>query len=215
MATIKAVGFNWGGTLVNTALSKFEVTRLQIQRGGGNAPSRVKFLETYESPHMEYLRRYGSNISEEDSWKIWEEVLGESKPVTMHLGVPALVERFARSDIRCYIVTANPLDTIHRQLNQFHMTRFFSGIYAKEESKEHGICSILENCEIKDPREMFYFGDMRIDMHAAKKTGVTGIGIASMRGHEEHHSRVLREAGATHAFYSLSDFHDALIRGDV
>ncbi len=207
----KAVAFDYNGTLVDDWKLMFEVILCHIAAGLGVPPTVVEYLRTFEPPYVEYIRKCGSMIPESRNWSIWDELSTEFQ-IEPHQGAEELLRFLTWHGIPCYVITANQRVRVNEGLIQHGLKRYFRALISDDERKEAGIRKVLEEHKLH-PSEMIYIGDMRVDMQAAKATGVVGVGIGSVKGHESEHCEILREAGATHAFRSMSAFHNALMNG--
>lgn len=210
---IEAISLDWNGTVMADGKLMFAVVEAHCHHGLGTPPTLVEFIRNFHPPYRDYIRKHGSLIPESGNWSVWDEMRKEI-PVHVQPGAPALLERFLRTDVPAYVVTANQRARVEDDLVKHGLRPLVKGLFADAEVKVPEIEEILRMHGIR-PAQMMHVGDMPVDMRAAKATGVIGIGIAwADECHEEHHE-ILREAGARHTFSSLAKFHDALIRGEL
>jgi phosphoglycolate phosphatase-like HAD superfamily hydrolase len=205
---MKAIVFDWDGTIMDNFELMFEVLTRQILQGGGMPPTIPDFLSNYVPPHMEYLAKHGSTLSEEVAWKVWLQVPSRVMPYD---GAHTLFEHVQALKIPCYIATANQKARVEAQLTEFGLHHYFTELYSDQEHKYQSLEMVCELNHAVDRKDVWYVGDMRTDMESAIKAGVTGIGIASSQCKEVHMS-VLKDAGAVQTFSTLADFHASLLQ---
>ena len=209
--TPKVIAFDFNGTLMNDGELMYAVLCFHIGLGPGTPPSYPEFIRTFCPPYLDYVQKYGATVPEELNWSAWDQIRAKN-PTYPQAGVQALLEQLLQNKIPNYVITANNRHRVENELITHGLHTFFKDLYADCEYKHPEIRKILKAHTVK-PQEMMYVGDMPVDMHAAQATGVIGIGIGSAKGHEKEHCQILRDAGATYVFPSMSAFHDALALG--
>ncbi len=208
----KVIAFDFNGTLVGDNDHQHAVLCHHIELGLGNPPTMPEFLRTYQPPYLDYVRSWGGMVPSTQAWDVWDVLIQELGEPGLHAGVLPLLEYLVALEVPIYVVSANQKARVEAGLEKHGILQFFQAIYGDDEHKEVGLQKIIGDHGIS-PRELMYVGDMRVDMYAARAVGAVGIGIGAATGYEAEHCLILREAGATHPFRSMTAFHNALMNG--
>lgn len=112
-------------------------------------------------------------------------------------GVVDMIEELLADGRTLYIATSKPEGIANRVLEYFNLTKYFTFIGTADEentrSKKDAVINyVLDNCNLKDKREIVMVGDRSHDIIGAHKTGIDGIGVLYGYGSREE----LEGAGA-------------------
>ena len=93
-------------------------------------------------------------------------------------GVCWILDKYQTLNVKCHINSAAPKQEIEQFLNVKELEKYFSLVFAADESKIKNLRSILALSEVTGP-EAIFFGDSQSDLIAAKRAGISFVGIGS------------------------------------
>jgi phosphoglycolate phosphatase len=129
----------------------------------------------------------------------------------VYAGIFPLLESL-KGKVPLYIATARPEPSARETTDHLGLTRYFDGIYGSNldgtmTDKSKLIAHILDKHGIA-PESAVMIGDREHDIHAAKKNGVTSIGILYGYGDENE----LQGAGADFIYENVSSLRSHLMQ---
>ncbi len=177
---LRAVLFDWDGTLVNSAEKSYRCY-VEVFASYGLSFDRARFQATY-SP--EWTRTYEAVGLPRDLWKEadrrWLESYAREGSELLP-GTAAALERIGVRDLAQGIVSSGDGDRVRRELGTLGVARFFGTVVCAGEAsrkKPHPdpLYLALSRLGIA-PGESAYVGDSPEDVEMARAAGAYAVGI--------------------------------------
>jgi HAD superfamily hydrolase (TIGR01549 family) len=162
-----------------------------------------------------------SNGFSEEEWETMENEVDEI--LSQHEGFAAanavlidgtldIVRRIRKAGLRTAILTNNGRSSVDKIMQQIPLADYFDLIQTRHESPQpkpypDGLLKLAADLGVT-PDEVVYVGDALIDAAAASRAGIEFWGVAT----GETPASVLRDAGASLVFESLSGILDEALR---
>jgi HAD superfamily hydrolase (TIGR01509 family) len=123
-----------------------------------------------------------------------------------------IVQKLRRAGLRTAILTNNGRSSVDKIMKQIPLADYFDLIQTRHESPQpkpypDGLLKLAADLGVT-PKEVVYVGDALIDATAAGRAGIEFWGVIT----GETPANVLRNAGASLVFESLSGVHDEALR---
>jgi HAD superfamily hydrolase (TIGR01549 family) len=177
---LRAVLFDWDGTLVDSAEKSFRCF-VEVFASFGIAFDRARFQATY-SP--EWTRTYDAVGLPRERWEEADELWlsGYAREESSLVpGAMAALERFHESGLAQGIVTSGDATRVRRELEVLGVARFFSSVVCAGEAarkKPYPEPLFLALSRLGIPAsEAAYVGDSPEDVEMARAAGVYSVGI--------------------------------------
>ena len=185
--SIRAIIWDYDGTLVDSRQKNLNVTRKIIEKVSGKETgtfSLLQSMETYQKVTMEMMNwrefyRDQFQLTEDqidEAGGLWTKFqLSDETPVTVDRGIHEVIS--SAGEFPQGIVSQNSKSNVMRQLEMENLSRHFSSIIGYEEvgfnnQKPHpeGLLKCME--QLFDMREgnLFYIGDHETDILCARNT---------------------------------------------
>lgn len=211
---MKAIVFDWDGTLVDT-LPAITVANAEVLRSFGVAYDDAAYRAAYSPDWRAMYRRLG--VPEpfiEDAGARW---LGAYRDLMTEVrafdGVNRAVERLAGAGFQLGIVTAGDRPVVEHQLEATGLDAYFRVLVCGDDlpfAKPHPepLLTALGQLGIRtEPDRVTYVGDAPDDMRMARTVGARGVGIVSILGER----RELEAAGAAEVAESVAQWVEAFL----
>ena len=177
---LRAVLFDWDGTLANSAEASFRCY-VKIFGSFGITFDRESFARTY-SPNWHHTYTALGLPSErwEEADRLWNRFY-EEEPCTAVEGVAAAVERLHRAGLVQGVVTSGERHRVGREIADFGLSRYFPVLVCSEDvanRKPHpeSLELALARLGVAAP-DAAYVGDSPEDMLMARTAGALAVGI--------------------------------------
>ncbi len=183
---IQAIIWDYDGTLVDTRLKNYNVTQKIIKDLTGCNPAKFPVLQSVEKYVLAnyisenwremYQREFGFNDNQIDyAGKLWTQYqLKDRTPVPFIDGIPEVIQ--ALKPFPQGIVSQNSKNGIIQQLQDNHLTEFFSCVIGYEEvsinkqkPEPDGLLLCIEKLTSSPSGYIVYIGDHETDMICAHK----------------------------------------------
>jgi HAD superfamily hydrolase (TIGR01549 family) len=177
---LRAVLFDWDGTLLNSAESSFRVY-VRLFTSFGLAFDRAHFEQTY-SPN--WYRTYSAVGLPESRWAeaddTWVRFYAEEETPLMSGALEALT-RLREAGLLVGLVTSGGRERVARDLASLDVHAFFRTVVCSEDAarkKPHpeALLLALERLVVAPP-EAAYVGDSPEDVEMARAAGVYSVGV--------------------------------------
>jgi len=184
--SIKAIIWDYDGTLVDTRLKNYNVTKKIIKDITGCDPNTYPALQSVEKYILAnyisenwremYRREFGMNEDQIDyAGKLWTPYqLKNRTPVPFFNGIPEVIQ--ALKPFPQGIVSQNSKNGIIQQLQDHHLSEFFSCVIGYEEvslnkqkPEPDGLLLCIEKLASSHSGYIVYIGDHETDMICAHK----------------------------------------------
>ncbi len=184
--SIKAIIWDYDGTLVDTRLKNYNVTKKIIKDITGCDPTKFPVLQSVgkyvlanyisENWREMYRREFSFNEDQIDyAGKLWTPYqLNDRTPVPFINGIPEVIQTL--KTFPQGIVSQNSKNGIIQQLGNNHLTEFFSCIIGYEEiglnkqkPEPDGLLLCIEKLTSSHSGYIVYIGDHETDMICAHK----------------------------------------------
>jgi HAD superfamily hydrolase (TIGR01549 family) len=214
---MRAVLFDWDGTLVDTISHMYEATHLVFAEYG-----RAVTFEAYRqhfAPDWKLLYRrldVPDHMVEEMGRRWWEIYRGHAEADLLP-GVADALHRLADAGIALALVTGGYRFNVAPQLERHGLAgllpvRIYGDDMSVAKPDPAPLRAALAELGLADmPGETAYLGDALDDVRMACAVGARPVGITSVIGDEAE----LRAAGAVDVVDSVAAWVDALLAGDV
>lgn len=206
---MKAVVFDWDGTLVDT-LPAITRANAQVLHAFGVAYDDAAYRAAYSPDWRTMYRRLGVPAHQvEDAGRRWLGAYRSLAPgARTFAGVEAAVRRLADAGYLMGIVTAGDRPVVEHQLQATGLVAYFPVLVCGEDlpfAKPHPepLRHALVQLGLRDePGLATYVGDAPDDMRMARTVGAHGVGIVSILGQRDE----LAAAGAAQVAESVASW---------
>ncbi|MBI2762344.1 MAG: HAD family hydrolase [Chloroflexi bacterium] len=204
---MKAVVFDWDGTLVDT-LPAITRANAEVLQSFGVAYDDAAYRAAYSPDWRSMYRRLGVPVEqiEEAGWRWLGAYRSLMTEVQAFAGVEVAVRRLQEAGYLMGIVTAGDRPVVEHQLRATGLDAFFPVLVCGEDlpfAKPHPepLRNALGQLGLEhDPDLVTYVGDAPDDMRMARTVGARGVGIVSILGHPDE----LAAAGASEVAESVA-----------
>jgi pyrophosphatase PpaX len=209
---MRAVLFDWDGTLVDTLAYMWEATEVVMRRYGlrvDEARYRAEFTPDWRLLY----RRFGMPAAEiEPAGQLWWSVYRGHREAALLPGARRAVRRLREAGYLTGLVTAGHRENVEHQLSRHRMAGLFPvRVYGDEvpQAKPHPepLRRALRALGLSDGSEAAYVGDSFDDLRMAIAAGARPVGIVSVLGDDA----ALRSAGAVEVAGSVGEWVDRLL----
>jgi beta-phosphoglucomutase len=177
--SVRAVLFDWDGTLLNSYASDTRAY-LTMFRALGVRWGEAELARCY-SPN--WYRVYRAARIPHTQWdeadRLWTLAYARESPKLMS-GARRIVQLLAR-DFDLAIVTSGNRKRVRQQLRDFDLAEYFAACVCSEDApkkKPHPAPLMLALQKLcANPAECVYVGDTREDIEMARRAGVSPIGV--------------------------------------
>jgi phosphoglycolate phosphatase-like HAD superfamily hydrolase len=206
--TMRAVVFDWDGTLVDTMPAIMQAN-VQLLREHGLPFDEAVYRSAYAPDWRLMYRRLGiPEEAIEDAGARWLELYASAGTLRPFPGVGRSLGRLVEAGFALGIVTAGHRGIVEEQLERFGLAGYLPVRVCGDDdvrAKPHPepLLRVLEELGVRArPDEAHYVGDAPDDMRMARAVGATGIGIVSILGTREEMLR----AGASVVHDSVGEW---------
>ena len=184
---IRAIIWDYDGTLVDSRQKNLNVTRKIIEKVSGKEAgtfSLLQSMETYQKVTMEMMNwrefyRDQFQLTEDqidEAGGLWTKFqLSDETPVTVYRGIHEVIS--SAGEFPQGIVSQNSKSNVMKQLEMENLSRHFSSIIGYEEvgfnnQKPHpeGLLKCMEQLFDMKEGNIFYIGDHETDILCARNT---------------------------------------------
>ena len=213
---MRAVLFDWDGTLVDTVPYMWEATEV-VTRHYGLAIAEARYRAEFTPDWRLLYRRFG--LAEEliePAGRLWWSVYRGHREAPLLPGARRAVRRLREAGYLTGLVTAGHRENIQHQLTRHRMNGLFAvRVFGDEvvQAKPHPepLLRALRALGLADEAgDTAYIGDSFDDLRMAVAVGVRPVGITSVLGDGD----ALRAAGAADVAGSVSEWVDSLLGPD-
>jgi pyrophosphatase PpaX len=210
---VRAVLFDWDGTLVDTLGYMWEATEV-VTRHYGLAVDEARYRAEFSPDWRLLYRRFGMAEGDiEPAGELWWSVYRGHREAALLPGARRAVVRLREAGYLTGLVTAGHRANVEHQLARHRMARLFPvRVFGDEvaEAKPHPepLRRALRALDLADAvTEAAYVGDSFDDLRMAVAVGVRPVGITSVLGD----GAALRAAGAVDVAGSVGEWVDRLL----
>ena len=184
---MKALFWDFDGTLIDTREKNYRVTQRIVQHVTGHDYRRFEFLQTFDNYKnglpaaanwREIYKLYFGFDEEQIDYvgQLWTEFqLRDTTPTPLFSGIKNVVSRFCHLPMA--IISQNSKASIYMQLEQNKIHNCFNQIIGfeqvnirKQKPEPDGILLCLQNMNLKSDSTVFYFGDHETDVLLVNNT---------------------------------------------
>jgi phosphoglycolate phosphatase-like HAD superfamily hydrolase len=214
---MRAVLFDWDGTLVDTLSYMWEATEV-VTRHFGLDVDEARYRAEFTPDWRLLYRRFGmADEAIEPAGALWWSVYRGHREATLLPGARRAVVRLRAAGYLTGLVTAGHRENVQHQLVRHRMADLFPvRVFGDEvvEAKPHPepLRRALRALDLADATaEAAYVGDSFDDLRMAVAVGVRPVGITSVLGDGD----ALRAAGAVDVAGSVREWVDRLLGPDA
>ena len=180
--SLRAVIFDWDGTLIDSEKAVFSVYKELFKEVFGLALRHSRFRQVYTPDYRLLLSRLGAG-AESDRAKFNE--LFEKRiahvPVSLVTGMREVILGLRRRDVLCCILTGAARRTIDSQMRRLSVGELFDKVVSSSDVSEQkpageGMVRVLEEIGV-GRKNALAVGDTEEDMSAARVSGVEFVGV--------------------------------------
>ena len=180
MSALRAVLFDWDGTLVDTAESSFR-SYARVFPEFGIPFTREDFQRTYSPDWYHTYRELGLP---EEHWEAanarWLEHYAHERPQPL-AGAPEVVQRLRAAGLELGLVTSGSRVRVEREMAALDLAQAFSVVLCAGDYRHHKphpepLLLALDRMDVS-AAESVYVGDSPQDVLMARATGVFAVGI--------------------------------------
>lgn len=214
---IKAVLFDFDGTIVDTTELIYQSIRLATGKVLGREPSREVLMANVGQPLPRQMELLDPEKAEEllEAYRLRNDELHEGL-IREFPNVQTSLARLREAGVALAVVTSKRRVSVEMALNSFPGLRNVVDVFVTmEDTTEHKPCPdpLLKGLELLGnipPERAAYVGDAPFDVAAARAAGVASVAVSWGAFTEE----ALRAAGPDFLFEDLGSAVDALLAQD-
>ena len=210
---MRAVLFDWDGTLVDTLGYMWEATEV-VTRRYGLAVDEARYRAEFTPDWRRLYRRFGMREEEiERAGELWWSAYRGHREGALLPGARKAVTRLRTAGYLTGLVTAGHRQNIEHQLERHRMevlfpVRVFGDELAEAKPHPEPLRRALRELGLADTAaEAAYVGDSFDDIRMAMAVGAQPIGIISVLANDD----ALRSAGAVDVAGSVGEWVDRLL----
>ena len=214
---MKAILFDWDGTLVDTLDSLYEANAAVMRAFG--VPFDVDLYRLHYAPDWrEMYRRLGIDAERlDEANELWMTTYDQGAGAILFAGVDRALRRLAQAGFALGLVTAGDRAVVSAQIDRLGLAdllsvRVFGDDLPVHKPDPRPLRHALGQLGLGDrPDEATYVGDAPDDMRMARTVGAGAVGVASSLGEPD----ALRAAGALEVAASVPEWVDGLLAGST
>ncbi len=181
----KVILFDLDGTLIDSTEAILESFKRSFERFGKEVPREEEILPQIGHPLFDMFVNLGVNEDEADKYvKAYKESYSQihtQKTVLLPKAKEA-VELAYNSGVKLGVVTTKTGKYSIELLEHFGLMKYFSVLIGSEDVQKHKpnpepIYEALKRINVTKSSNIYMIGDTCMDMIAAKRAGVVGIGV--------------------------------------
>ncbi|KKS36888.1 MAG: putative phosphatase [Parcubacteria group bacterium GW2011_GWD2_42_14] len=177
---IKAVLFDFDGTLVNSVEQVYLGSRNVLIESGVQVPTFPEFCEEYEAPYATYFKKRGVTASNSDILR-WYFDVARADEQPFFDDVCDVLQQLREQGILLGIISAHYKGKIQKRLKESNLAHHMQVVVGRAHTKVRPIQQFCHKSNISF-EDACYVGDFASDVRDARKAGVVSIGIT--RGNE-------------------------------
>ena len=190
MTDIKAVIFDWNGTLVDDVWLSVNAMNAMLEKRGKKPITTEYYKSIFSFPVINYYKELGLDV--ENEWEIisrefMDIYLGASEKLKLFRDVEPIVKHFRELSFTTGILSAMEHSILNKHLEHFRISQLFDFVQGIENhyagGKLHLGRKILEKTGLKS-EEILFVGDTYHDYEVAKEMGCKVVLIN--RGHNPY-----------------------------
>ena len=211
---MKAVIFDWDGTLADSHRSLFEAN-VAVMRALGLPFDEAIYRRHFVPDWRLMYRRLGvPDDRVDEANRIWHEAYDTGAPSALVPGALTAVERLEAAGIATALVTSGDRATVESQMRRLGFTarlavRVFGDDVAQQKPDPAPLQRAVRELGMAsgDLAAVAYLGDAPDDMRMARAAGVRAVGVVSVFSTEA----ALLDAGAEAVVASVTEWVDGLL----
>ncbi|MFC2143191.1 HAD family hydrolase [Candidatus Aenigmatarchaeota archaeon] len=198
---IKNIIFDWAGTLTD-ALAMFKnICEIMFKKLGKEPISSKEIKEEFEMPYMKFWNKYFPNLTKEDQDKMFEEAIHKTKKPTLHKGVKETLLELKKMKINLFIVSADPISRLKKEIEESGLTDMFNKIYSREDGEKDKVISEIIKTNHFNPGETMFVADTCGEVGQGKSVGVKTAGVPLGIQSE----KILRKANPDYIIHNMRE----------
>ncbi len=176
---IETVILDWSG-VVSDDLEAVWLTSNDILKGRGAKPvSLEQFKELFELPFMNFYKKIGVKITEEDERQRWDRVFPKYyNRVRIMPNAKHAIEKLKQDKKKIIVFSAHNQKLLLDELKSYGLQDLVNEVHASVNDKREEISKLIEKHEI-EPSKTVYVGDMQHDIETANGAGIKSIAVLS------------------------------------
>jgi len=175
MSQIKLIIWDWNGTLLNDVAACIEAMNCLLTHRKLALMDTDRYRKIFKFPVIEYYQALGFDFAREPFAKAAMEYIGQyqvfSKAAKLQEGAVEILATFKASGYRQIILSAMETNTLIEQINQYHLTEYFTDIIGMDnflaKSKIENAQRFLKEAAIAGNENIILVGDTFHDFEVA------------------------------------------------
>lgn len=179
---IRAVFFDYDGTLINSMPEIYKGVRAVLAACGKEIQDFPEFCRTFHAPYMEWYVRQGVDLPGDEIRRIYFSSM-ESDKAAYFPETSRVLERLKRDGFHTGIVSAHGYpDVIRNRLVSDGLLGEYDWVIGKANEKAPALRLLCESLKI-EPEEMLFVGDLISDILDGHEAGVLTAAYLHPHGH--------------------------------
>ena len=198
---LKVALFDLDGTLADSIPLHFEAVRAVFSAQGLPAPDPIDFWRTLKPPFEECYSAFGSTLSPDEIWKIYNSNIVGTRVKLFSDALP--VVQILSKLMAVYVVSAGPVEDVRYVCENTGLAKHVAGVEGGHEFKFNGVQKILDDLSIP-PHLAMYVSDFAPEVRELKASYESRLpifGVTTGISREED----LLSSGAEKCFGSLGE----------
>lgn len=213
MRRIKAILFDFDGTLLDNFHAVYMTVKEVMSRFGVLSPSKKEFRAKVSLPFASIIYSLGlSGIPENELKSAYLETYQKHmREVRLFQDVRTGLRRFRNNGLGIGVVTDEPRFLFMKSLDDLHLQGYFDAIICGDDTKEGKpsplpLLLAMKKLDHLERRKVIYVGDMAEDIVAARRARILSCAIYR-RGRNFHSLARLRSSSPTLIVTSLMELN--------
>lgn len=186
---VRAVIFDWNGTIMNDAEVMFETCNHMLEYHGAPRISRTQFEETFTLPWILFYEKNGVSLDATDVADHQNEYLKKFRETELvrnpkpHENLGKVLEWLKEKKLEIAILSGHHESDIRERIKKFKLERFIDLVIGEETAEEMGKekkrTEVLFKALAARPNECIYVGDLSADIRIGRLAGMKTIAMVS------------------------------------
>jgi phosphoglycolate phosphatase-like HAD superfamily hydrolase len=174
---VRAVIFDWSGTLSNNVDIFVKVCELMFKELGKEPLSKKELKDNFTLPYMSFWNKYFPDLTKEKQDQLFRKYVYQFENAKLYGSVIQILDFLKKNNYKIFVLSSDPIIRLSSEIKESGVELYLEKYYADVHKKEEVLPQIIKEYSL-DINDSFYVGDTSGDVDAGKYAGVKTIGIS-------------------------------------